>query len=221
MAHELDPADENPLRVVFLADFLPADQAKLINRIQNLVGPRRLESWKPGSQIIRTPLRKVTDYHWHDSPDTKAHIYEVATRLYRAGHPNLKFLVADHLTWRQLTKQCRTGDHPRLSVVLVVIKSSLQESSGKHSLANETSRFKVAAERHTPSRHAKSLLGGNEEIFTSTDLRLTVCENFEREIQSALPGFSAEELTSHIVSYLDHRMPYHGSSLRGPNGHLT
>ncbi|KAJ5733805.1 hypothetical protein N7493_002591 [Penicillium malachiteum] len=245
MAPKVDPADDNPLRVVFLADFLPADQAKLIDRIQTLAGPsRRLESWKPGSQTLRTPLKKFTDYHWHDFPDTKAHIYEVATRLHRAGCR--KFLVADRLTWRQLTQNFRLGDYPLLSVVLVVIKSS---PSGKHS--SGTSPFLIFAERRTidknaatavhqepfffmedktihpslaidePSIHAQSLLDGDEEIFTPTDLRLTVREQFEKEIHSALPGSLLAELKSYIISYLDHRMPYHGSSLRDENNNLT
>ncbi|KAJ5621642.1 hypothetical protein N7528_006425 [Penicillium herquei] len=245
MAPNVDPADDNPLRVVFLADFLPADQEKLINRIQTLAGPsRRLESWKPGSQTLRTPLKKFTDYHWHDFPDTKAHIYEVATRLHRAGCQ--KFLVADHLTWRQLTQNLRFGDYPLLSVVLVVIKSS---PSGKHSSGR--SSFFIAAERRTidkdaavtalcnpfffmedktihpslpidtPSTHANPLLDGDQDIFTPTDLGLTVREKFETEIQSALPGSLPAELKSYIVSYLDHRMPYHGSSLRDEDNNLT
>ncbi|KAJ5707648.1 hypothetical protein N7488_007449 [Penicillium malachiteum] len=119
-----------PLLVVPLASFTESQQETLIFRIRRFLRTRhKAEIWKPKPKSLHIPIAPRSNYFPQCNPDSKAHIHELAIFLHRLGHS--KFLVADGLTLRQLTNDCRYGDEEVLSVVLVNIKSSPGKKSIK------------------------------------------------------------------------------------------
>ncbi|KAJ5621641.1 hypothetical protein N7528_006424 [Penicillium herquei] len=119
-----------PLLVVPLAGFTNTQEKTLISKIRCFLGTsHKAEIWKPKPKSLHVPVPPRSNYFPPCNPDSKAHIHELAILLHRLGH--FKFLVADGLTLRQLTDDCRCGEDAALSVVLVNIKSPPEKRSIK------------------------------------------------------------------------------------------
>ncbi|KAH8692382.1 hypothetical protein BGW36DRAFT_363374 [Talaromyces proteolyticus] len=84
---------------------------------KTLQHPAQIQMWTPDKYLLQSVARQ------YRSRDSVANLYAVAILLYRTGRSS--FIVADDLTNRQLTGNCRFGEDKSLSVVEVKVEPKL------------------------------------------------------------------------------------------------
>lgn len=140
---EKNAKDTEHLLLVSLTDLEDVDETSLVQHFQRFLQDKNvnIHPWQQSTEV----LQSIT--HQGQNRDSQANLYAMAILAHRAGWSSL--IVADDLTKRQLKGNCRVGESPSISVVMISIRPCT---------AQEDHEVRVVAKRTTGEKDNTELM---------------------------------------------------------------